>query len=47
MFSNSTVIIHHCVAVTMFVDQIEGRNSMIILLESLLKIIRIVKVTNI
>ena len=34
MFSNSTVIIHHCVAVPMFVDQIEGRNSMIILLES-------------
>lgn len=47
MFSNSTVIIHHCMAVAMFVDQIEGRNSMIILLESLLKIIRIVKVTNI
>ena len=25
MFSNSTVIIHHCVAVAMFVDQIEGK----------------------
>lgn len=37
MFLNSIVIIYYCVVVVMFVDQIEGRNLMIIFLESFFK----------